>query len=165
MKNKIVELLPALLLAAFGGFAGTLANRREGEHLTMKKLITELVIAVFSGLLTYYLLQEYGVSENLRTAAVALAGYSARGVLAIVNAIWLHELKRFKLWIAPAAAALAIFSAGCQELTHRSYYEPDETTIVEVNGRKYGAVQEETVKTGVPDWSDGKQLNVSGVGK
>ena len=82
MKNKIVELLPALLLAAFGGFAGTLANRKEGEHLTMKKLITELVIAVFSGLLTYYLLQEYGVSENLRTAAVALAGYSARGVLA-----------------------------------------------------------------------------------
>ena len=94
MKNKIVELLPALLLAAFGGFAGTLANRKEGEHLTMKKLITELVIAVFSGLLTYYLLQEYGVSENLRTAAVALAGYSARGVLAIVNAIWLQALDR-----------------------------------------------------------------------
>lgn len=60
-----------------------------------------------------------------------------------------------------AIAMLAV--AGCQELTHREYYEPDEVNLVEIGGRHYGPVKVETTRTGVPDWSEGKSFNVSAV--
>lgn len=62
-----------------------------------------------------------------------------------------------------AATLLMIAVTGCQELTHREYYEPNDVHLVEIDGRKYGQVKVETTRTGVPDWSEGKALNVSAV--
>lgn len=67
-----------------------------------------------------------------------------------------------KLIFASIAIAM-LAAAGCQELTHREYYEPNDVHLVEIDGRKYGPVKVETTRTGVPDWSEGKALNVSAV--
>ena len=67
-----------------------------------------------------------------------------------------------KLIFASIAIAMQAV-AGCQELTHREYYEPTDVHLVEIDGRHYGPVKVETTRTGVPDWSEGKALNVSAV--
>jgi hypothetical protein len=92
--DKLLELLPVIGLAAFGGLTRTLAGKARGEPYLLRVAIPEILIAVFSGLLIHWLTLETGMSDNLRTAAIALAGYSARSVIAILNAIFLNLIKK-----------------------------------------------------------------------
>lgn len=168
MKTLLKDLFTVIALAGFGGFIRTLVGKQHGEPYNIKLGITEILIAIFAGLLVHWICQEYVISDNLRTAAIALAGYSARGIMAILDTAIIQRCKglaRFfgKLPLLPAVAALLLTAAGCQELTHRSYYEPTDVTLTRIDGRASGAVQQETTKTGVPDWSEGKSLNVSAV--
>ena len=97
MKNiwlKIVELLPVAALAAFGGITRTVYGKHRGDKYSWSIAIPEIVIAIFSGLLIHWLTMEMGLSENLRSAAVALAGYSARSVVAICNTIFVTFVKK-----------------------------------------------------------------------
>lgn len=97
MKNillRIAELLPVIGLAAFGGVTRTLFGKAKGDKYSWSIAIPEIIIAIFSGLLIHWLTAEMGLSENLRSAAVALAGYSARSVVAICNAIFVNFVKR-----------------------------------------------------------------------
>lgn len=95
MKAKILdcvrELAPVILLAAFGGFTRTVANKE--EHFSIRRAIAEIVIAIFCGLLIHWVLQSFEVAEHIRTAAVALAGYSSRCVLAIIHSAFLSKIK------------------------------------------------------------------------
>jgi len=91
---KLLELLPVIGLAAFGGVTRTVAGKKRGEAYSLRIAIPEIVIAVFSGLLIHWLTLDTGWSENLRTAAIALSGYSARSVLALLNAAFLHITKK-----------------------------------------------------------------------
>lgn len=91
---KLLELLPVIGLAAFGGVTRTVAGKARGEAYSLRIAIPEVVIAVFSGLLTHWLTVDAAMNENLRTAAIALAGYSARSVLAIVNSLFLNLIKK-----------------------------------------------------------------------
>lgn len=92
--DHIVELLPAALLAAFGGFTRAVAGKPKGEKFDWKIALPEIIVAVFSGLLIHWLTIEMGVSENLRTVSVALAGYCARSVTAILNKMFIAFVKR-----------------------------------------------------------------------
>ena len=92
--DKLLELLPVGGLAAFGGLTRTLAGKARGEPYLLRVAIPEILIAVFSGLLIHWLTLETGMSDNLRTAAIALAGYSARSVIAILNAVFLNLIKK-----------------------------------------------------------------------
>lgn len=91
---KVVELLPVIGLAAFGGLTRTFYGKDKNEPYNWKIALPELIIAVFSGLLIHWITLEMGLSENLRTAAVALAGYSARSVMLILNAVFVTFIKR-----------------------------------------------------------------------
>lgn len=91
--EKLLELLPVVGLAAFGGFTRTLAGKAKGEPYRISIAIPEIVIAVFSGLLIHWLTSETEISENIRTAAIALAGYSARSVIAVINALFIQKLR------------------------------------------------------------------------
>lgn len=91
---KIIELFPIVGLAAFGGVTRTVAGKARGEAYSLRIAVPEVVLAVFSGLLIHWLTLETGMSENMRTAAIALAGYSARSVIAILNAIFLNLLRK-----------------------------------------------------------------------
>lgn len=92
--EKIIELLPAAGLAAFGGFTRTMAGKERGERYRLSIAIPEIVIAVFSGLLIHWLSIEAGLSENIRTASIALGGYSARSVIAVLNTALLNVIHK-----------------------------------------------------------------------
>jgi len=91
---KLLELLPVVGLAAFGGVTRTVAGKARGEAYSFRIAIPEIVIAVFSGLLIHWLTLDAAMSDNLRTAAIALAGYSARSVIAIINSLFLNLIKK-----------------------------------------------------------------------
>ena len=158
MKMLMKDLFGVVLLAGFGGFVRTLTGKKHGEPYNLKIGVTEVLIAIFAGLLMHWICREYVVSDNLRTAAIALAGYSARGIMSILDsaliqrchtlARFFHRLPLLPLMIAVSAIVVVISLSGCrQELTHR----------------EYGPVKVETVKSGVPDWSEGKSFHVSAV--
>ena len=96
MKTKffemIMELAPVVLLAAFGGFTRTIANR-DGEQFTIRRAISEIIVAIFCGLLIHWVLKSFDLSEHIRTAAIALAGYSSRCVLSIIHAEFLQKIR------------------------------------------------------------------------
>ena len=84
MKQLIRDLAGVACIAGFGGFIRTLVGKARHEPYNLKTGVTEVLIAVFAGFLAHWLGQEYIASDNLRTAAIALAGYSARGLDAAV---------------------------------------------------------------------------------
>lgn len=90
---ELLELLPVLALAAFGGLARTFAGKPRNEPYSLGIAIPEIVIAVFAGFLIHCLALEFALSDNLRTAAIALAGYSARSVVAIIQTLFLNRVK------------------------------------------------------------------------
>lgn len=92
--SKATELLPVIGLAAFGGITRTFYGKDRNEPYNWRIAIPEIIIAIFSGLLIHWITLEMGLSENLRTAAIALAGYSARSVMLILNAIFVTFVKR-----------------------------------------------------------------------
>lgn len=82
--EKLFDLLPVILLGGFGGFIRTVAGKVRGEHYRWSIAIPEILIAIFAGLVVYWLLVEYKVGgDNLRAAMTSLAGYCARPLLAI----------------------------------------------------------------------------------
>ncbi len=90
--DKLIDLLPVIALAAFGGITRTLAGKARHEPYRLSIAIPEIVLAIFAGLLIHWLIGETAVPDNCRTAAIALAGYSSRSVIAIINAIFLRRL-------------------------------------------------------------------------
>jgi len=93
LSERIVELLPVILLGAFGGFTRTVAGKERGAAYSWKIAIPEILIAIFCGLLIHWILLEYNIGDNIRTAAIALAGYCARTVLDILQGCFLAKLK------------------------------------------------------------------------
>lgn len=97
MKTKLIEtfreLIPVILLAAFGGFTRTIAYRDGEQKFSWKRTLAEIVVAIFCGLLIHWILKSFELSEHIRTAAIALAGYSSRCVLSIIHAEFLQKIK------------------------------------------------------------------------
>ena len=85
MKQLIRDLAGVACIAGFGGFIRTLVGKARHEPYNLKTGVTEVLIAVFAGFLAHWLGQEYIASDNLRTAAIALAGYSARDAAVITR--------------------------------------------------------------------------------
>lgn len=82
--EKLLDLLPVILLGGFGGFIRTVAGKVRGEPYRWRMAIPEILIAIFAGLVVYWLMVEYKFGgDNLRAAATSLAGYCARPLLAI----------------------------------------------------------------------------------
>jgi len=109
---KFLDLLPVIGLAAFGGVTRTVAGKARGEAYSLRIAIPEVVIAVFSGLLIHWLTLDTGMSDNLRTAGIALAGYSARSVIAILNALFVNAVKKRTFFLIVTAVVI-IAVCGC----------------------------------------------------
>lgn len=90
---KLLDLLPVIALAAFGGITRTLAGKARGEPYRLSIAIPEIVLAIFSGLLIHWITVDSPLSDNYRTAAIALAGYSSRSVIALLNAALIRKIK------------------------------------------------------------------------
>ena len=96
MKNlleNLYELIPVLIVAMFGGVTRTIAGKARGEPYSLKIAIPEIIIAIFAGLLIHWITSEMQISEGYRTAAIALAGYSSRSIIAICNVVFIDFIK------------------------------------------------------------------------
>lgn len=145
--KHLIELGPVILIAAFGGYTRTLTGKKQGEKYDWKIGLGEVMIAVFAGLLIHWSLTEYDIGANARATAVALAGYSARGVLSIFDRQFIDRLKRLSLWLLPVAALVCL--AGCASLA-----EKDVTTYSEVEGGKVtsGATADTPIPSAAGGW-------------
>lgn len=88
------DLLPVLLLGAFGGIARSIASRKRDEKISIWWLMQEIVLAIFAGIVIHLLLKDTSLWESVKTASVALAGYSSRSVLALLQAAFLQHAKK-----------------------------------------------------------------------
>ena len=71
------------------------------------------------------------------------------------------------LYVLALGAALDILG-GCAShcITERHFYEPTEATAFKrEDGMTVGALKEEVIKSGSPDWSDSKSISLISVGK
>ena len=89
-----VDILSVVGLAAFGGLTRVFYGASEGKPYPWKRIFPEIIIASFSGLIIHWAALELGMSDNMRTIAIALAGYCARSVLIIFNAVFVTFIKR-----------------------------------------------------------------------
>lgn len=95
MKSLIKELIFVVLLAGFGGFVRTLSGKKRDDPYNWRIAIAEIVIAMFAGLLTHWLMSDCSsISDNIRAVGIALSGYSARGVLSVFNVMFLERIKK-----------------------------------------------------------------------
>jgi len=79
----INDTFPAILLACFGGAVNMLNNK--GSTFTWRWFFIGIFTAGFVGLVMDALLCGYGVSSHVRTAALAISGYSANDMLKVLR--------------------------------------------------------------------------------
>lgn len=133
MKIVFKELLLVGLLAAFGGFINTLACKPKDETYNWKRAMPEIAIAIFAGLLIHWLLKDFDISDNYRIMSVALAGYSARGVLNIFNRLFLDHIKNVKLlWLFGASVCLVLLT-GCNSIYEKSWAAGNSAKVIDIS--------------------------------
>ncbi|HBJ94943.1 MAG: phage holin family protein [Victivallales bacterium] len=91
--ERIADLLPVLTLGALGGISRAIMSRKKDEPITLWGVLQEIIVAIFAGIVVHLLLSETGLWESVRTASVALAGYSSRSVLALLQTCFLANVK------------------------------------------------------------------------
>lgn len=91
---KILELLPSILLAVFGGFTRTLVGKQRNEAYNFRIGLSEMTIAAFAGVTIHLVLSEFNMPESYKSAAVGLAGYSAREILSLLRGFLIKKIKK-----------------------------------------------------------------------
>lgn len=91
---KLLELLPSILLATFGGLARTLVGKQRHEKYNWKIGLTEIIIAAFAGVMIHFLLSTFSIPDGCKSAAVGIAGYSAREILNLLRGAFIKKLKK-----------------------------------------------------------------------
>lgn len=89
--RELHEFYLVFLLSAFGGFIRIL-NRQ--DPLTPFMFFAGITTAIFTGMLTHFILLEYGVSENLRAVAISLSGFTSRDLLQICASKFLEKARQ-----------------------------------------------------------------------
>lgn len=93
--DKAFELFAPVLLAAFGGYVRSL-TRSSKEPFKLRLALAEMTVAIFAGIIVHFVLSEFTIADGLKSASVALAGYSAREVLTILKATFLKKIKEIE---------------------------------------------------------------------
>lgn len=88
MQDTFKEIGTAVLLAGFGGCIRALIDKNK-----FKQIFVEIIIAIFAGLIVYWFFREYQISSNLSAIAISLAGYSARGIILVLDKVVISKCK------------------------------------------------------------------------
>lgn len=72
-------------------------------------------------------------------------------------------MKTVRFTAAIIGASILFMIAGCtQKIVYREFFAPaDNIKLIREDGTTVGAVKVEATKSGVPNWSDHKSLNLS----
>lgn len=91
--EKLIELIPALLLALAGGFAKTWAGKPRDARYDWKIALPEIIIAGFCGIVMHYLCIYFKTPEALAAVIIAISGYGARGILEVMGVALVQKIK------------------------------------------------------------------------
>ncbi len=91
MVTLVIESLPAVVIALFGGFVSIFTHKH--KRFTIKMFVGGLLAAAFVGLLLNLMLLEAGASETTRVITVSLGGYCARDVLEAMSRKFLGQFR------------------------------------------------------------------------
>jgi hypothetical protein len=90
----ILETLPAIFIAVFGGFCEAM-YRSEKTNFSVKSIFITLIVAGFVGMMVALLLYDRDVSPAIYGAAAGVAGASARSVMGLLQTWGTRFLKRY----------------------------------------------------------------------
>lgn len=80
----IVEIIPSIIIALFGGFV-ELMLRAENTKVSAKFICSSLVVAAFVGMIVSLLMYDKDFSPAFQGAVVGVAGASARTIMEILK--------------------------------------------------------------------------------
>lgn len=88
--NWLRELLPYLTtiaLSAWGGTVNYLASlRKTGQKFSFWRFVSEVVIASFAGVVTFFLCKHTSISDTMTAALVAISGHmGTRAIYGLEN--------------------------------------------------------------------------------
>jgi RsiW-degrading membrane proteinase PrsW (M82 family) len=81
--NILVDVIPAVALAIFGGLAEVML-RSEKDNMSVKFVLGSLVVSGFIGMIVALCLYDRNIPPAVQGAAVGIAGASARTLMEIV---------------------------------------------------------------------------------
>ena len=81
-KGNWQNLIPVVFLAAFGGFISVMNSK---EKPSIRRLITEISTAAFTGVMTFFFMLNFDLKWYVIGAGVGISGYAARPVLAVLE--------------------------------------------------------------------------------
>lgn len=93
-ERKLIEFCFPILLAIFGGFTRTLVGKQRKEPYNWRIGLSEMTIAAFAGIVIHLIMSELNIAECYKSAAVAIAGYSAREILNLLRGFLIKKLKK-----------------------------------------------------------------------
>lgn len=87
------DLLLPVIIAIFGGLVRIFNDKRGLKHYTIGLLCSGILTAAFTGILVYWLTADLDLSDNVRSATVAISGYTSRDLIGIIADKFLKRMK------------------------------------------------------------------------
>lgn len=89
--HTLIESISVLFLAGLGGFIRVLYNKKK---YSLKDFVIEIIIASFAGIITNYILTNLNVNAELKSAIIAVSGFSSREFLKTCKDLFINKLKK-----------------------------------------------------------------------
>ena len=89
----LIESIPAICIGLFGGFV-ELMLRSEDSTVSLKFVISTLIVAGFVGMIVSLLIYDYDLSPSFKGALVGVAGASSRTVMELLKKWGRSAIKR-----------------------------------------------------------------------
>ena len=88
--EKMANITPVVSLAMFGGLVKLLSTRDKAPSFFI--FFVEIAIASFAGVVVHFILSDFEISDNLKSAMIAISGYTARDFLVLVSSFFLKKV-------------------------------------------------------------------------
>ncbi len=92
--ERMLELIPVVGLAVFGGLTRTIYGKAKDEPWSFKRALPEMIIAGFAGLIIHWVTKDMGMSDSLRAVFISMGGYSSRSILAVFHRVFIAFIRR-----------------------------------------------------------------------
>jgi hypothetical protein len=90
----LLEIVPAVILALFGGFAEMMLRSEKGG-VSVKYICSSLVVSAFIGMVVCLLMYDKDISPAYQGAAAGVAGASARTLMDVIKTSGVKIMRRF----------------------------------------------------------------------
>jgi len=90
----INDIVIPIIIAIFGGLVRIAREKENNKHYTLSMMFSGILTAAFAGVLVYWLTSDFEMSENARSATVAISGYASRDIVSILADRFIKRMKQ-----------------------------------------------------------------------